>query len=438
MTRHRIAPAGRRKVACRLAWRTMALVAGFGFGEFCVSAVLASDAKADQGTDNGVDQRGAAVLLKNGEVLFGGVTVEGGRYRIASTGSEIWIPHEQVQKIARSLLELYDWRRGQIRPPTAGGHLRLADWCINQELWPQAAREMLSARELAPQDPRLAPVEQRLAEAWQRAQPPDVRRGGAADPLDGNLLDAARTASQLRLIEALPAGALEHFTRRVQPILVNNCTAGGCHQPGGDEAFQLNRDWVRGIGGRRSTFANLAAVLAEVDRQNPSASPLLRAAAEPHAGKGDAMFTGRRAQLHRALSQWVAGLNRPSAPRRQRLTSAPPPTYAGLIGGGFQPKPGVGRDYRFPSAGRAAASDGDIAAPEAAVSTPGTPRVGPNDGEVRPASFVETYEPLRHGGVKRGAQLKPVAPKDEFDPDVFNRQFRARSADSSTKPTSEE
>ena len=112
-------------------------------------------------------------------------------------------------------------------------------------------------------------------------------------------------ASHVEQYAQLPEGALEQFTRHFQPLLVNNCTASGCHQSGGDRTFQLNRDLLHGMADQRSTRENLAAVLSAIDRQAPASSPLLTAALEPHAGQPMPLLGGRHAQRAEDLQAWV-------------------------------------------------------------------------------------------------------------------------------------
>ena len=99
---------------------------------------------------------------------------------------------------------------------------------------------------------------------------------------------------------------LELFTRKVQPVLVNNCTASKCHQPGGRQSFQLDRALLRGEANRRTTMQNLSATLALVDRAHPEVSPLLTVPRQTHGGMTGPVFGPRQEQAFKHLADWVA------------------------------------------------------------------------------------------------------------------------------------
>ena len=123
----------------------------------------------------------------------------------------------------------------------------------------------------------------------------------------------------------LPPGSLEHFTRKIQPLLRNGCAS--CHR--GDEADPLGLDpqWVRGHASARSTQQNLRAVLEQIDLASPEASYLLSAARGPH--HGATPFRGpRRNELIDRLEAWVlelAAANPPSAGSSAAHGTASPP-----------------------------------------------------------------------------------------------------------------
>lgn len=374
--------------------------------------------QSETGTSVGVADS-SAVLLKSGGVLVGSVSFADGRYLLTSEGSEIRLAAADVAHIAKSSQELYEWQRARIKPGETARRLQLSEWCLGHELWSAAAQELMQVRSESPNHPYAEMLERRLDDAWRRSQEQPVAGKLSEQQIDSQMAEAARAAQRLRLVETLPDGAVEHFTRRVQPILVNNCTNGGCHRTGGAEAFQLNRAWIHGMADRRSTFANLAAVLAAIDQEAPESSPLLEAAGQPHAGMKQALFAGRHAELKAQLEAWVMGVAQPAEARppgsSTRLARGPAragPSYAGLIGGGFQQQPAAGLK-------RSTSTPAQAAMPATGVSS--TPH---DDPAVKPAGFVETYEPLDKPKVRRGAQLKPVATGDAFDPSVFNEQHR--------------
>ena len=118
-------------------------------------------------------------------------------------------------------------------------------------------------------------------------------------PQSGGRAEHAASATEL------PKGALELFTRRVQPLLVNNCTASGCHRPEGPTEFSLSRAILYGESNQKTTHHNLSAALAQIDRTNPTQSPLLVVPLKPHGGLDHAIFPPHRRTLRQLLVQWV-------------------------------------------------------------------------------------------------------------------------------------
>jgi len=274
---------------------------------------------------------------------------------------------DEVATVARSIEEVYAWRRTQLTAPTVDDHLQLAAWCLDQKLWRHASRELLDARALAPRDARLATLQRRLLHAA-LAPPP----AAPAAP-EAVTQEVPTQEVDPELLGPLPDGALEQFTRQIQPMLVNNCTHGGCHRPGGERSFQLNRDLLHGVADHRSTHANLAAVLAAIKQGDLEESPLVTATRAPHAGRSTPAFTGRHHDLQRRLEQWV------------RLVATGP-------------------------------------APEAAPS----PKTASRDRGVVQASHFDLIreqmevDQLLQGSPERASATQGM--RDEFDPAIFNRQ----------------
>lgn len=367
-------------------------------------------------------------LLQNGNVLDGEIRLVDGQYRVVNEGSEIRLRPADVAHIAESKLSLYDWQRGSQSAPTADDHLKLSEWCAKQQLWQQAAKELLDARSRDPRHRRIAFVERRLQQAWKRSQAtpaPGADEAAAAK----RMAEAAREAEQRRLLNTLPEGALEVFTRRIQPILVNNCSNGGCHQSS-DSEFPIDRALLHGLADRRSTIKNLSTVMSAIDRDNPLASPLLRASSGPHADRPMGILTGRRRELYDRVTEWVT-LFGPEYRQPQNGFAGRPNRYAvqqagfiSPIGGGFRPPVGAQQPMQaqFQQPQPAAIPyQGLQANPSAA---PATKSPAPEAPKVAPTELAgESYEPL----TEAPKQLKPKPvekPRDEFDPEIFNRTHR--------------
>ncbi|TWT67727.1 hypothetical protein Pla123a_42830 [Posidoniimonas polymericola] len=313
----------------------------------------------------------SCVLLHNGNVMTGRVSRSGGRVLLSNVGSQLWLEESAIAHEAATLEEVYQWKRAAIKRPTVNDHLRLASWCLEQRLMPQASRELLEARVADPTDRRVAVLERRLFESSRpRQSDPAVRPASYEAPV---LAPARAPATTSAAIESLPPGVAEQFVRRVQPILVNNCTAGGCHQGTGPEEFILDRSLLHGQGDHRTTHANLTAVLEYIDRHDPAASTLLNAAQRPHAGRTTPAFTGRHAALEAHLVAWVNSVCRPEEQ--------------------------AGSD-----AARAEQSGGVFGLVKA---------------QHERDRFVDSVE----------QRVKPHGARDEFDPALFNRRYGTKATD---------
>jgi hypothetical protein len=362
-----------------------------------VVAPLACGAEAQQSTDQPVpnDDRQRVLVLRDGGMLTGHIERDGDLFIVSRSGSQLRVAADRVLFEGASLDEAYLERRRQIAYPTADAHLALAEWCLRYDLVARARQEVARARAIDAAHPRLSLVERRLTYAehtrvhTRTAVAEGMRRrakpAGLPSPkpvVGPNLGD-------------VPVTVVERFTRKVQPVLVNNCTASGCHRLDGAEPFQLDRALLHGLTNRRSTMSNLAAALALVDRERPQLSPLLTVPRRAHGGLTKPVFGPRQEQAFQHLVEWVALVSEPHAPISETSPTGAEPigdeVLAGLsdAAGDLRLSPG------------AAANDVVLAAGDAegAADSPKPP--------------------------KFGARVEPWKPRDPFDPEIFNRRQRA-------------
>ncbi len=351
------------------------------------------------------------LVLRDGGVLTGNVSRLDDGYLIHRGGTEIQVPTAKVLISCRTLAEGYEARRGEINPASADAHLSLAAWCMMHGLKPQAARELSDVRALEPAHPRLALLERRLAAAEPVATPNHSANQRlpstpiATAPLDVREFHTSPLATETKL----SGPVVERFTRKVQPILVNNCTTSGCHHRGGSEQFQLDRALLHGLANRRTTMQNLSATLALVDRQQPHLSPLLIVPRQTHGSMNAPLFGPRHTAVFNHLVEWVA-----------LVTQAEPTESAGL------PTPQPDRDVALPNNSE---QPPFMQNGSQSLSTTSIANLDQEPGSLR-------VKPL----VRYGAQLQPWQPKDAFDPEIFNRQQRvqppAEMGDSASEPLS--
>lgn len=214
------------------------------------------------------------ILLTNRQVLRGEVALYGDRYLITQSNSEIRLPRERVERICLDLGEAYLHLQHQIRFGTAGDHLQLAQWCLDENLCTEAQRQLEEAMLKRPNHPRIDLVRRQLELAktehsTSATENPHNRSSYNAEELE-------------ELFKQMPSGTVESFTRVVQPLLLNSCSTRGCHGSGGKNQFLLHRSARGQQPSRRMTLRNLQSVLTWIDRENVSKSPLLYFAETPH------------------------------------------------------------------------------------------------------------------------------------------------------------
>ncbi|MEX2168021.1 MAG: hypothetical protein WD851_01810 [Pirellulales bacterium] len=357
------------------------------FREFVASIFLFSSLTA---ATHAADSALQFVVLRNGNVLRGTVEKAGDHWRVVSAGTELHVRTAEVDFLCQSIEAAYAEYRTRLAPPLAIGHLQLAAWCVRHEQWEAAKVELAAARQLEPNHPRLTILEQTAAHLQRVAESMPPTPAPLAEKSADAVVQTGLNAAQ---VTELPEGALEDFTRRVQPILVNNCTTSGCHRVDGPQQFQLNRDLLHGMANRRSTMRNLAATLNLVNVEIPLESDLLALASAAHAGMEIPPLPVHQRELHKRLEEWVL-----------------------LVSGKDSPEPSAqGAAAQFAAVG--AGQSGGVEPTTAAT-------LLENDGKVMPASFDEEAlsaasapKPLRVG-----VQLKAWMPRDEFDPEIFNRR----------------
>lgn len=348
----------------------------------------AAPAPADATTDVQV------VVLQDGGVMQGRLTRSGDRFVFVRQNGQTFVPASKVLLVAATLDEAYHKQRARLAPTTADTHLALAEWCLRNDLPAFARRELDEARALEPRHGQLDFFERRLALAVLRKtrQAAPVAATPTASPPISISTPAVTTD-----IGDLPPGAVERFTRKVQPVLVNNCTLGGCHQRGGSQKFQLERAVLHGMANRRSTMSNLAATLELVDRQQPQQSPLLTVPRQTHGGMKEPILGPRRDAAFRHLYDWVALVTASATTPTSTEPTEPSET------------PPVSQESADADASTAA---DDSPIPLADDSTGAQP-------------------PLRYG-----TRLVRWQPRDEFDPEIFNRKYAAQAQDYEASPAS--
>lgn len=298
---------------------------------------------------------GRVLILENERTLEGDIQRQGDLYCLKRSIGETWIPADKVLGLFATHVEAYRVLRARANLDDPDERLRLARWCQRHNLPEQAREEATHAVRLRPRHGE----SRRLLENLQRApvaepEPPPTQETATDDPTPAVPLE-------------LSTEALSLFITKVQPILTNACAS--CHATGRGGPFKLTRVIGVGTANQRTAQQNLAAVLAQLNLEQPHLSPLLTKAVNTHGDASQPPLKGRQVAAFHTLESWV------------RLTVAKNP-------------------HLREQTGRTVVTAED---------KPETSR-----------------PPTRPTGWAADAKAKPVdKPVDPFDPAAFNRQMHA-------------
>ncbi|MBM4000448.1 MAG: hypothetical protein FJ297_13080 [Planctomycetes bacterium] len=324
------------------------------------------------------------VVLKNGRVLRGKVTYLGDRCLIGlKGGGDIRIPSTAVSVDADSLQHAYSRMRDTLASPqSAGARVNLASWCMREGLLDEAAAELLEAMRLDPDHAGIEPAYRQLRYLGEARTP---RAPSTPRPPRAAAREAEGSASA-----GLPKEVMAEFPATIQPLLMNRCAGGRCHEAPSKAEFQLQRP-THGSGfWRRLTLKNLDRVLAQIDSASPDQSPLLVEPSKPHGGLDRPVFSEKETAQWEVLNAWVLRAARRSSP-----------------------------------IGSVATANGEPSADA------GDPLLGPPSAFAVPegVSPLPNPEPSEsRDRVTEGAALEPSQPVDPLDPAIFNRRFGKSSS----------
>ena len=243
-------------------------------------------------------RKGKVLILKNEYTIEGDIERIGDRYCVRRKLGETWVPAERVLALTASLPDAYAYLRRRTNLDDPDERLRLARWCRSNGLQQQALAELRAAAALRPDHAET----RRLLRYWQQAAAHVAPQAGSSRDGRTSVVDTSRSLPPTPPIE-VTTESLGLFATRVQPILMNTCAR--CHATGKGGNFHLIQVFEDGMSNRRTLERNLAAVLAEVNVNQPEASQLLIKAVSDHAHTGQAPLRDRQAAPYRTLENWV-------------------------------------------------------------------------------------------------------------------------------------
>jgi len=236
--------------------------------------------------------KGKVLLLENDRVLEGDIELVGDRYKIKRTIGETWLPTNNVVKLCPSMDDAYMFLRSRTNLDDADERLKLVSWCVRYGLKERALEEATAAVQLRPEH---SPSIRLLTHLKASIEQDQFRK-------EINTVVQAEEVPTVLPIE-VANDSLSMFATRIQPILMNTCAT--CHSTGKGGNFKLQRVYGLSKPNQKNLQQNLAAVLGQVNLQQPDNSPFLGKALTLHGGANKAPIKGRESETYRLLEDWV-------------------------------------------------------------------------------------------------------------------------------------
>jgi hypothetical protein len=326
------------------------------------------------------------LLMKNGAIVRGRILSSGTSYVVKQSNGEVVVPTELVHGQYDDLGDAYLRLKEEWPQPTADRHLALARWLVSQNMLSEARTELKSSLALEPTRDDIRDTLQKLNTLAQPATPAANSPSEVASKQGKDQRPTVSAFDDAESLGGLTRESATQFTRKVQPILMNNCMLAACHGPESKvSGFQLTPVQVGGGSTRVSAERNLAEVLKFVTAERPKHSPLVTRPVGNHGARGRPVFQGPRgADQLRELKKWVEVVAAERAAATLESTRDRANSIAKLL------------------------PDSQAMIPSSLDATEASSSAKPRP--VRIPTNIRTNSPLA------------IPPVDEFDPDLFNRR----------------
>ncbi|MHC2070697.1 hypothetical protein ACYFX5_24760 [Bremerella sp. T1] len=340
------------------------------------------------------------LVLSNGNAMRGRITQEGEYYSLAiNEDSVVRLPAERVAFACKSIEEAYLRQKAKVGTTTVADHVELANWCLDLQLWEEAAYHHAIAVRSGPNQTDVIRLDRRFQiKLDEKANPDKIEQVQYAMPVTKPDVSLESTDFE-EPDPSLSPQVVRYYTSTIQPIMLNGCAASRCHAENSENAFRLVEfENVRSIP-RRMTVRNMNSALAYIDYERAQNSPLLTKSATRH---GDGTAPNLSPEQLRAIQAWVFAAAR--GPRPMKATATPTIMPASFDAPAEMPK---------------ALQQPKETGRRPSESIPVNPIFGGN-ANVSKGGREMPYRSIPKKGVT--PKEKPEV-KDEFDPELFNRQF---------------
>jgi hypothetical protein len=269
-----------------------------------LALIVGSAARVSAGEPTLAAPQEGFLVLANGSVLEGTVAQDGDYFQVLLEKGKLQVRVDQVDFFCHSMEEAYVRRRARRigTTSTVEAHLEMARWCVQHDLLANAAAELQTARTRDAKHPQIELVERQVIQAHERVR----ELASAANVIVDHRVQpaSAEIESDSTPFGEIPLWARSEFIKRIQPMMAHSCATAGCHMPNSSQSMRIYRNALDGVGNPELIHGNLAAVIGQVDLENPEESPLLMYGAAAH---GTARQQSRPLTPHQLeiLRAWV-------------------------------------------------------------------------------------------------------------------------------------
>lgn len=262
---------------------------------FAVWSVRAADEAPPVSSEATKPSSGERVLLlQTGKIVKGAVRQTTAGYVVNVPGGQLVLPFDQVRFNAEDLEDAYRLQRSSLPERPVSAHIELARWCHTHGMPDQACKELRDVLRIEPESTIARTMLQRIND--QLLATKELPAVAARNHGQYSMLGDPKLGVPADTLGGLPREAALDFVSKVQPLLVNRCATSGCHGIGSGNSFELQRTKLGKSPPKAHSERNLAAVLEQIDREQPLSSPLLAKL------RGEAKSNGVR-QSHGGLSR---------------------------------------------------------------------------------------------------------------------------------------
>tara|TARA_R110002072_G_scaffold303121_1_gene494500 strand:- start:15566 stop:16840 length:1275 start_codon:yes stop_codon:yes gene_type:complete len=384
---------------------------------------------------SGLEAGERVLVLRTGRVMKGRIKKISTGWLVSTNRGNAVIPFEQVHFDADDLNEAYLLLRIQSGEPTVASHLRLAEWCLSQDILAEAARELRDALAKDPSNETARLMLNRVDNEIRRRTPPEPGLEQPADVVVLTEKEPEIADAEVRSLAGLSPESAREFVASIQPLLLNKCGNARCHGSAAENDFQLTRLRSGASNSRIVSERNLAAVLNDLQPADPNTRPkILDVLHRTHAGQ--TIFHGRYGAVQmQTLQTWMANATkelrielRSTQPTAFSNRSSATATPASTVENPEPMQPSELHEIQFGHskvvAGTTTTSTGNgVEIAETTMERSALSNSQPGNTPSLPPDSATSPTPLSN--VQRLLQeaRQHVRKSDAFDPEDFNRRF---------------